>query len=232
MPENLPLLTRLAIGLGMVIWLPLLFERFRLPGVLGYILAGVILGPGFTGVLKSDGESITLWAELGKLLFMFFVGFEIDLEQFNKVRRRAFLFGVATFVFPFALACVLGSALGYSAPACLLIGSIVASHTLLAHPILSRFGLLQREAVLVAVGGTILTDIASMLVLAIAVSIHQSGFSWEFLLMQLVELAIYVVVVLFGLSKLARKTHHPVRRHGRVARLHSADADRHRGGTC
>lgn len=205
MLDHLSLLSKLAIALSMVIWLPRIFERFRLPGVLGYILAGVILGPGVSGVLKSDGESITLWAELGKLLFMFFVGFEIDLEQFNKVRRRAMVFGALTFTFPFALGCVLGFALGYSWPSCLLIGSIIASHTLLAHSILTRFGLLQREVVLVAVGGTIFTDIASMLVLAVAVSVHQSGFSWEFLLIQLAELAVYVVVVLFGMSKLARK---------------------------
>ncbi|WP_232069999.1 cation:proton antiporter [Gemmata massiliana] len=132
----------------MVIWLPRLLERARLPGVLGYILAGVVLGPGTTGILKSDGPNIMLWAELGKLLFMFFVGFEIDLEQFGKVRQRAGLFGTVTFAFPFALAYLLGNALGYSWVACLLIGSIIASHTLLAHPVLARLGLLSRESVL------------------------------------------------------------------------------------
>lgn len=205
MPDNFSLMTKLAIGLGMVILLPRLLERVRLPGVLGYILAGVVLGPGVTGVLKSDSESLTLWAELGKLLFMFFVGFEIDLEHFGQVRARAALFGFFTFAFPFALAYGLGSAFGYSWVSSLLIGSIIASHTLLAHPILLRLGLLQREAILVAVGGTIFTDVASMLVLALAVSIHQTGFSRIFLLTELLELAVYVVAVLFGLSKLARK---------------------------
>src|SRR5215475_5982963 len=112
--EHLSMMSRLAIGLGMVIWLPRLLERIRLPGVLGYILAGMILGPATTGILKSDSESITLWAELGKLLFMFFVGFEIDLEQFGKVRQRAALFGILTFSLPFAAAYALGIALGYS----------------------------------------------------------------------------------------------------------------------
>lgn len=201
MPDNFSLMTKLAIGLGMVILLPRLLERVRLPGILGYILAGVVLGPGATGVLKSDSESLTLWAELGKLLFMFFVGFEIDLEHFGQVRARAGLFGFFTFAFPFALAYGLGSALGYPWVSSLLI----ASHTLLAHPILLRLGLFQREAILVAVGGTIFTDVASMLVLALAVSIHQTGFSWIFLLTEFLELAVYVVAVLFGLSKLARK---------------------------
>lgn len=203
--DHLSVLSRLAIGLLMVLFLPRLMERYRLPGVLGFILAGLLLGPSVTGVLKPDSPTIELWAELGKLLFMFFVGFEIDLEQFSKARNKAALFGALTFAFPFAMAFSLGAALGYSTVASALIGSVVASHTLLAHPILSRLNLLDRESVLVTVGGTIFTDVAAMLVLAFAVSIHQSGFSWLFLLTESLELAIYVPLVLFGMSKLARK---------------------------
>ncbi len=182
MHKHLSVLTQLAIGLAMVLWLPRLMERLRVPGVLGFILAGIILGPGLTDVLRPDSESILLWAELGKLLFMFFVGFEIDLHQFNKARAKAATFGFLTFVIPFALAVLLCRFGGYGWPACTLIGSIVASHTLVAHPILVRLNLLDRESVLVAIGGTIFTDVAAMLVLALAVSIYQVGFSWSFLL--------------------------------------------------
>ncbi len=101
--EQLSVLTRLAIGLLMVLFLPRLMERYRLPGVLGFILAGLLLGPGITGVLRPDSPSIELWAELGKLLFMFFVGFEIDLEQFSRARNKAAIFGALIFVFPFRL---------------------------------------------------------------------------------------------------------------------------------
>jgi Kef-type K+ transport system membrane component KefB len=203
--HDLSMMARLAIGLAMVLWLPRLMERFRIPGVLGFILAGVLLGPDLTGVLRSDSESIELWAELGKLLFMFFVGFEIDLVEFNRARTKAAIFGGLTFALPFVGAIVLGRSLGYGWTASFLIGSIIASHTLLAHPILARLGLLERESVLVTIGGTIFTDIASMVVLAMAVSVHQAGFSISFLLKELLELAIYVPLVLFGLSKLARK---------------------------
>jgi Kef-type K+ transport system membrane component KefB len=203
--EQLSMLTKFAIALAMVLLLPRCMERLRMPGVLGFILAGVVLGPGLTGVLRADSESIELWSELGKLLFMFFVGFEIDLEQFNQARARAAVFGALTFLFPFAAAIALGRGLGYDWTASALIGSIVASHTLLAHPILSRYGLLGRDSVLVAVGGTIFTDVAAMLVLALAVSVHQTGFSWSFLAIEMLELAAYVPLVLFGLSKLARK---------------------------
>lgn len=205
MSDYLSHMTTLAIALMMVLLLPRLMERLRLPGMLGFILAGVVLGPSLTGMLRADGPSIVLWSELGKLLFMFFVGFEIDLQQFNRARSKAALFGALTFVFPFCFALALGRALGYSWIASALIGSIIASHTLLAHPILARLKLLDRESVLVTIGGTIFTDIAAMLVLAFAVSIYQTGFSWSFLVTELCELAVYVPFVLFGLSKIARK---------------------------
>lgn len=201
---QLSMLARLAFGLLLSLFLPRLMERFRLPGVLGYILAGVIMGPAVTGIFQSSDGTIEVWAELGKLLFMFFVGFEIDLEQFSKVRNRAAVFGVLTFTFPFAAATLLGRGLGYEWIASILIGSIVGSHTLLAHPILARLGLLERESVLVAIGGTIFADVAAMLVLAMAVSTFQAGFGWSFLLQEIVELAVYVPLVLFGLGKLAR----------------------------
>lgn len=101
------MMTTLAIGLAMVLWLPRLMERLRIPGVLGFILAGVLLGPGLTGILRPDSESIELWAELGKLLFMFFVGFEIDLVEFNRARTRAAIFGGLTFALPFFGAIIL-----------------------------------------------------------------------------------------------------------------------------
>lgn len=202
---ELTAMAKFAIALLMTLLLPRLLERWRLPGVLGFIAAGVILGPAGVGMLKADGPAIELWAELGKLLFMFFVGFEIDLDEFNKVRRRAAAFGALTFAFPFVLALALGLWVGYSWLPALLIGSIIASHTLLAHQILVRLGLLERESVLVTVGGTIFTDVASMLVLATVVSIYQTGFSWSFLGIEIVELAVYSMFVIFGLSKLARK---------------------------
>lgn len=202
--DGLSPLSRLAIGLLLVLFLPRVVERFRFPAELGFILAGVVLGPGLTGVLQSNSPSIEIWSELGKLLFMFFAGFEIDLAEFNKVRNKAAVFGILTFLFPFLAGAVLGHVLGYGSAASVLIGSIIASHTLLARPNLARLRLQERESVLVAVGGSIFTDVTSMLVLAMTVSIYQSGFSRGFLLTEVVELSVYVPLVLFGLSKVAR----------------------------
>lgn len=203
--EHLSPLASLALALSLSILLPKAMERLRLPGVLGYILAGVILGPAVTGYIEHDGKVMQFLAEIGKLLFMFFVGFEIDIEEFNKSRRRSMIFGALTFGLPFAAGVTLATATGYSPNGAALIGSLIASHTLLAFPILQKLGLTRHPAVLMVIGGTIFTDIASMMVLAVTVSVHQTGFSWAFLLKEIVQLAIYVPLVIFGAGSLARK---------------------------
>ena len=194
-----------SIGTILIITMPRLMRLLKLPAVLGFILIGVILGPALLGFIKSDGPVINWLAEIGKVLFMFFVGFEIDLKLFSKTKNRAVVFGFLTFIIPLAAGITLGRAYAYSWNASLLIGSIIASHTLLAYPVLKRLGVLGNPAVATTISGTIFTDIAAMLVLAVSISVHQTGFSWTFLGTELIELALFVPLVLFGLSKLTRK---------------------------
>ena len=203
--EHFSLLTRFAVAIGLAVILPKAMERLRLPAVLGFIVAGILVGPAVLGIVKPEGPTITLFAELGKLLFMFFVGFEIDLDEFNKSRARSLTFGVLTFSLPFIGGAVLGRLTGSEWNSALLIGSLIASHTLLAFPVLQRLGLAQDPAVMMVVGGTIFTDIASMLVLAVTVSVHVAGFSWRFLGIRLLELAVFVPLIVFGAGSLARK---------------------------
>lgn len=198
-------LAQFAITIGLFVLLPQAMERLRLPGVLGFIAAGVLLGPNVLALINPHSPVVALFAELGKLLFMFFVGFEIDLEEFGKSRNRSLTFGLVTFVLPMIGGVAIGRLTGNNWNTSLLIGSLIASHTILAYPVLQRFGLTQHPVVTMLVGGTIFTDIAAMLVLAITVSVHMAGFSWEFLIRQLVELAIFVPLVLFGVGNLTRK---------------------------
>lgn len=198
-------LTNFALAIGLSLLLPKLMERMRLPGVLGFIIAGVLLGPNTFALVNPEGPVIELLAELGKLLFMFFVGFEIDLDEFKKNKNRSMAFGALTFIFPMAGGVFLARATGNDWNSALLVGSVIASHTLLAFPIIQRLGLTQHPAVTTVVGGTIFTDIASMLVLALTVSVHYSGFSWIFLGTQLLELAVFVTVIFLFAGSLARK---------------------------
>lgn len=205
MHANYSMLTGFVLASTAAIVLPRLMERVKLPAVLGYIVAGILLGPAGFGVIQKDSPVITWLSEIGKLLFMFFVGFEIDLALLNKNKSRALAFGFFTFTIPLTGGLLMGRMLGYSWTAALLVGAIVASHTLLAYPVLQRLGVLGNRAVVATIGGTIFTDIAAMLVLAVAIAVHKTGFSWSFLGLEVLELAVFVPLLLFGLSKIVRK---------------------------
>jgi Kef-type K+ transport system membrane component KefB len=201
---HLPELTAFALTLMLTLLLPQLMERLRLPGPVGYILAGIILGPNLLAILNPDGKVVNFFADIGKLLLMFFAGFEVDIEQFNRARGKAATFGVLTFACPFLLAAALGAFLGYSPVACAVIGAVLASHTLLGLPIVKKYELMGCEPVVVTVGATVFTDMLSILVLAICLPIHVGGFDPANVLIQLAWLAVYVPGVLFGLSATAR----------------------------
>src|SRR5215831_17837537 len=97
---NLPPLARFAILLLGVMLVRAGAPRIRLPECVGYILLGVVVGPHLLGVLPQHAAVADFFAELGKLLLMFFVGLDIDLNEFLLARRRAGLFGLATFALP------------------------------------------------------------------------------------------------------------------------------------
>jgi|UniRef100_UPI003784993A Kef-type K+ transport system membrane component KefB len=196
-------MSRVAVICLFLVLLPQIMARLRLPPVVGYLLAGMLLGPGLLGVMLPEDSSTRFFSDLGKLLFMFFVGYEVNLEEFHKCRRDSMVFGSLTFLVPLLGGLMLGRAGGYEWNASLLIGSIIASHTLLAYPLLAKAGLTQSRAAVITVGGTLFTDVAAMIILAITVSIHQTGFSWGFLAAEGAELLVFVPLVLFGLSRFA-----------------------------
>jgi Kef-type K+ transport system membrane component KefB len=200
---HLPMLTSFALTLMLTLVLPNLMERLRLPRPIGYIAAGIILGPNVFAVLNPEGKTVGFFAELGKLLLMFFAGFDVDIEKFRKAKNKAAIYGLLTFGSPFALATIIGIAAGYSPNACLVIGAILASHTLLGLPILKERGLLNREPVVVTVGATVFTDMLSILVLALCLPIHLNGFDPTKVGITLGWLAIYVPGVIFGLGWVA-----------------------------
>lgn len=202
---HLPTLTSFALTLMLTLVLPSLMERLRLPGPVGYILAGIILGPQVLAVLNPDGKIVQFFADIGKLLLMFFAGFEVDIEQFNRARRKAATFGLMTFSAPFLFGVAVGWIMGYPPNACAVIGAVLASHTLLGLPVVKAADLVHREAVVVTVGATVFTDLLSIFVLAVCLPIHISGFDPRNVLIELFWLAVYVPAVLIGLSWLAAR---------------------------
>lgn len=186
------------ILLLVILTVPPIFERMQLPGLVGLLVAGVLLGSDGLGLLSSESEMMKLLSDAGKIYLMFVAGLEVDMREFRKTKDRSLGFGMATFLIPLIFGTLVGQAFGMGFNASILVGSLLASHTLLGYPIVKRFGVTGNEAVMVTVGATIFTDTASLLVLAICISIHAGEFTPASLLFQLISLAIYAVVVLFG----------------------------------
>jgi Kef-type K+ transport system membrane component KefB/nucleotide-binding universal stress UspA family protein len=181
-----------------VLFIPPIFERLRLPGLVGLLAAGVALGPSGLQLLDPETDTLKLLTDIGKIYLMFVAGLEIDLAEFRKKKDRSLGFGFATFALPLLAGIVVGRGFGFDWNAAFLIGSLLASHTLLAYPIVNRLGIVRNEAVTVTIGATIFTDIAALLVLAICVSIHGGDFSPASLIIQLMALGLYATAVLFG----------------------------------
>jgi len=202
--SHLSLLSLIAIAFAVILFVPPLCARVGLPAAVGLLLAGVAFGPNGLHITKEGMPVLTFLAEVGKLLIMFFAGLEIDLTQAKRTGGHSLLFGSLTCLLPLAAGTSVGLTFGYSWVSSLLIGSLLASHTLIGYPIVQRLGLGGKRIVAVTVGATVLTDIASLMVLAVCLPIHTSGFSTGSFAMQIIELAIYVPVVVFGLSAVGK----------------------------
>lgn len=199
---SLPTMAKFSLGMSLIVGVPALCRRLRFPAVVGLLLCGVLLGPHVLDLFGTNRPVADFFAELGKMLLMFFAGLEIDLALFNKVRSRAITFGILTTFIPLLLGTAVGLWFGYQTVAAIVIGSLLASHTLLALPIVTRLGVIQLEPVTIAVGATVLSDTLSLIVFAICVPVYKSGFSVSTLVVQLVEIAIFVPLILFGLSRI------------------------------
>lgn len=194
-----------AVLLAVILIVPLCFERLRLPGILGLLLAGVALGPNGINVLQTESETMKLLSDIGLVYLLFVAGLEVDIEQFKATKHRSAGFGFFTFIVPLIGGTLVGRVFGFDWNASILIGSLFASHTLLAYPIVSRLGLVNRESIVVTIGATIFTDIGALLVLAVCVGINQGNFTIANLITLLLGLLIYSALILFGFSWLGQE---------------------------
>ncbi|WP_067729533.1 cation:proton antiporter [Oceanobacillus damuensis] len=192
-------------AIAMVIFFlsPLLMNKLRIPGIVGPILAGVIIGPNGLNLLERD-QTIVLLGTVGLLFIIFIAGLELDLDGFKKYRNRSILFGLLSFNIPLVLGTVVSLMLGYSLLASILIGSIVGSHTLLAYPIASRLGITRNKAVTTAVGGTLLTDTLALLILAVITGAAQGQLTYQFWIEMIISLTVFVFIVLWGTPIISR----------------------------
>ena len=182
---------------------PLMFERFHLPGIVGLILAGVLVGPQGLGILQRD-NTIVLLGTVGLLFLMFMAGLETSLEDLKDNAKQAVGFGLATFSIPMLMGTLAFLWLGYDFLASILVASCFASHTLLALPIASKLGIMRSKALTTTLGGTLITNVLALLVLAVVVRAHQGDLSLGFWLFLIPSLSIYTVATLWGVPRVGR----------------------------
>jgi Kef-type K+ transport system membrane component KefB len=194
-----------AILLAVILIVPIFFERLRLPGLVGLLAAGVVLGPNGFNLFQTDSETIRLLSDIGLIYLLFMSGLEVDIEQFQATKHRSAGFGFLTFIVPLIFGTIVGRFFDFGWNPSILIGSLFASHTLLAYPIVSRMGVVTNEAVTVTIGATIFTDIGALLVLAVCIGIHGGDFDTFSLVRLLLSLAIYSALILFGFNWLGKE---------------------------
>ncbi len=203
LPIDNPVLVFLLI-LCIILTIPFLMRRLRLPSILGLILSGVLIGPHGLHLLRRN-SSIILLGTIGLLYIMFLAALELDINGFKKNKNKSIIFGVFTFIFPFVIGFFASKyILGFEDLPATLIASMFSTHTLIAYPIASRLGITNNEVVIVAVGGTIITDTAVLLILAVINGISHGNLSLFFWVKMGVSLAGFGFVIFWGYPKLGK----------------------------
>ena len=155
----------IALVLAIILLVPMVSRKVRIPSIVGFILVGVLIGPHGLHLIDQSVTIQTL-GKMGMLYIMLQAGIEIDINDFSQHRRGAVIFGFYSFIVPFGLGLLTSWLLGYDWTTCALLGAMYGSHTLMTYPIISRYGVQKNPAANIAVGGTMLTITLALLVLA------------------------------------------------------------------
>src|SRR5690606_14978298 len=189
--------------LSIILFAPIVLNRFKIPGIIGLILSGMLIGP-YGLFLIQKNSAVDLFSTIGLLYIMFIAGLELDMAEFNKHKYRSLIFGFFTFIFPIAIGLpVCYYLLGYEFNTSLLIASMFATHTLIAYPIANRLGIVKNQAVAVTVGGTILTDTAVLLILAIVSGTATGQATSQLWTRLLISIACFAAIVYFVIPRIA-----------------------------
>lgn len=193
-----------ALLLGLSVLVPPLVRRLGLPDLVGLLAAGVLVGPHALGWLNADNATVQLLSDVGVIYLLFIAGLEIDLAEFARIRQRSFRFGLLTFSLPMVGGLLVGLGFGYSLLSSVLLGSILSSHTPLGYPIVRSYGAVREESVVVAIGGTIFTDIAALVVLALTVGLGRGSMGPLGAVGLVLKVAVYAALVVLAIQRLGR----------------------------
>jgi len=190
-----------AVILFIILLSPILLRKLKIPGIIGLIISGVIIGPHGINVLEQN-SAVKLFSTIGLLYIMFIAGLELDLKEFQRNKNKSLVFGFLTFTIPLVFGFpVCYYFLNYSFTASLLISSMFSTHTMVSYPIVSKFGISKNQAVAITVGGTILTDTAVLILLAIILSSNNGGLNLSFWIQLAGSLAVFSGIMFWIIPK-------------------------------
>lgn len=183
---------------------PIVMSKLRIPHIIGMVLAGVMIGKYGFNILVRD-NSFELFGRVGLYYIMFLAGLEMDMESVKKQSRSFVVFGLLTCFVPFLLTYVMAiTVLGYAPAASFLLGCIMASNTLIAYPIIGRYGLQRHRSVLLSVGSSMISLFISLMMLAALSGSFNEESGWWFWVFFLLKFAAYCVGSIWLIPKLTR----------------------------
>ena len=154
------------VVLIIILFAPIIMSKLRIPHIIGMVLAGVVIGKYGLNILERD-ISFEIFGSVGLYYIMFLAGLEMDLESVKRNSRQFLIFGLLTCFVPLILTYVMSrTMLGYSHPASFLLGCIMASNTLIAYPIVSRYGLQRHPSVQLSVGSSMISLFLALVMIA------------------------------------------------------------------
>lgn len=190
--------------LFIILLAPMLLHRLKIPDLIGLIIAGAIIGPNGLGIMSRD-SSMELFGTVGLLYIMFIAGLEIDMADLRKNYGKTLAFGMYTFLIPMIVGSVTGVyLLGFSWPTSILLASMYASHTLITYPIVSKYGITKNRAVSIAIGGTVITCILALLVLAVIVGMSTGEINSTFWMRLGISSVVFIAIVVIIFPMLGR----------------------------
>ena len=192
------------IVLVIILFAPLLLNKLKIPHIIGMILAGVLIGGHGLNILERD-SSFELFGQVGLYYIMFLAGLEMDMEDFRKNKVKGLVFGLLTFFIPLLLGIWTSmEMLGYGFVTAVLLSSMYSSHTLIAYPIVSRYGLSRQRSVTISIGGTAVTVTLALLVLALVSGMYNGTATPMYWVMLVLKVTLICLVIIFVFPRLAR----------------------------
>ena len=196
------------VVLLIILFAPIVMSKLRIPHIIGMVLAGVMIGQYGFNILERD-NSFELFGRVGLYYIMFLAGLEMDIEGVKKHTRRFLIFGLLTCFVPLILTYIMAmTILDYSPAASFLLGCIMASNTLIAYPIIGRYGLQRHPSVGLSVGSSMISLFMALVMLAALSSSFEKGSGWLFWILFIVKFAAFCVGSIILIPKLTRSFLH------------------------